>query len=157
MSGQQPNAWHTASRSRNSSSRTPQNRSGTQSPSQQTTAAQAPRQDAGRSQQPRNPPANNVWAQRSSNSAASNGSVKAEASPAREDEYRPVNGFNAAEVKQFLARDVAGATVYKPAEVAGTGGRNSGSAWGHKPNHMANNQPFFAHLAKQTTTVESGG
>lgn len=24
-------------------------------------------------------------------------------------------------------------------------------------NHMANNQPFFMHLAKQTTTVESGG
>ena len=48
-----------------------------------------------------------------------------------QDEVEPsVNGFNAAEVRAFLGRDI-GLAAYKPAEAAGSG-RSSGGAWGSK-------------------------
>lgn len=74
-----------------------------------------------------------------------------------DEQYAPINGFNSADVKAFLSRQAQGApAAYKPAEAA-TGGRGSGGAWGSKPNHMANNQPFFVQLAKQVATLEGGG
>lgn len=123
-------AWQTAGRSRtsHSASRTPQSRSGTGSPSQQTPppsqTSAGPRQDSGRPQQQ----TNNVWnTQRSSSAGGSNGQAKTD-----DEVYQPVNGFNAAEVKAFLARDV-GVSSYKPADVANAAGaRSSGGAWGSK-------------------------
>ncbi|KAK5146903.1 hypothetical protein LTR32_001581 [Rachicladosporium monterosium] len=73
----------------------------------------------------------------------------------QDDQHIPANGFNASEVRAALAREPAPA-AYKIAEV--TGAANSGGgAWGPKPNHMANNQPFFVQLAKQIATLEGGG
>ncbi|KAK0273683.1 hypothetical protein LTR35_012120 [Friedmanniomyces endolithicus] len=67
----------------------------------------------------------------------------------------PANGFNAAAIRAALAREPAPA-AYKIAEVTGAG-NGGGGAWGPKPNHMANNQPFFVQLAKQVATLEGRG
>lgn len=143
-------AWQTASRSRNtnSTSRTPQNRSGTQSPSQAAGLSQPgpPRQDAG-------PPVNNVWTQRSSMISASNGQTRGDDSA---ESSRSLNGFNGTEVKEFLARDAGSVIAYKPAEMAGVTATNDSGAWMAASN-MANGQPFFAQLAKQVATAEGGG
>lgn len=92
--------------------------------------------------------------------------------PARQEEaHRPLNGFNAAEMKVFLGREGPG-TSYKIKDDAG----RSGGAWGvkrefeHKAGHqdlreaderiantMANGQPFFVQLAKQVAATEGGG
>ncbi|KAK0342414.1 hypothetical protein LTR91_013503 [Friedmanniomyces endolithicus] len=148
MSSGQPNAWQSTKGSRpsNSASRTPQNRSGTASPSPQTT--QSPRQDGGRQQQQQ---------QSNSGTGGSNGPSKGEQQQAamQDDRHIPANGFNAAEVRAALAREPAPA-AYKPAEVSGSES-GGGGAWGPKPNHMANNQPFFVQLAKQVATLEGGG
>ncbi|KAK3075901.1 hypothetical protein LTR53_000330 [Teratosphaeriaceae sp. CCFEE 6253] len=140
-----PNAWQSTSRPRpsQSASRTPQTRSGTASPNPQSQANQSPRQDATRSQQQQQ--TNNAWGPRG-NTGGSNGQPRAES---------PVNGFNATEVSAALARE-QGAAVYKILEAPG-GGRGNGAAWGARPNHMANNQPFFVQLAKQIATLEGGG
>ncbi|WPG97819.1 Hypothetical protein R9X50_00060000 [Acrodontium crateriforme] len=134
---------HTAGRQSNlsSASRTPQNRSNTSSPSAQN-PSQPPKQQPA--------PVPNVWAQRSSNAAASsNGQPRVDS--ARQE---PSTAFNAAEVKAFLGREVP-QTSYKPTEAPGAT-RNSG-AWGAKVNTMANGQPFFVQLAKQIATMEGGG
>ncbi|KAK5136221.1 hypothetical protein LTR08_003828 [Meristemomyces frigidus] len=165
MSNQQPNAWQTASRSRHShsASRTPQNRSGTASPAQQNPPVQAPRQDAprqdgGRPQQQ----VSSVWTQqRSSSTSGSNGQRAEQVAPQQQEgEQVPaaINGFNVAEVKAFLSREAAVSASYKVVDgPAVGGGRGGGGAWGAKPSHMANNQPFFVQLAKQIATMEGGG
>jgi hypothetical protein len=71
------------------------------------------------------PPAHNVWAQRSTGAVGSNGQMKTDAS---QSDSGSVNGFNAAELKAYLSRDVGSVAVYKPAEAAGSG--KSGGAWG---------------------------
>ena len=111
--------------------------------------------------------------QRSNSASGSNGQARVE-TVMQEETEQSVNGFNTAEVKVFLGREV-GLAPYKPGE-AGGGSRSSGGAWGSKreytlrhcsccfsrltrntANHMANNQPFFAQLAKQIATLEGGG
>ncbi|KAK3057881.1 hypothetical protein LTR09_000956 [Extremus antarcticus] len=149
MSTQQPNnVWQTAAAGRQrqsqSASRTPQNRSGTASPSLQAAPSPSSRPDGGRTLQP----VDSVWTQRSSSGNRSNGQPRTDA--AQDD-----GGFNAAEVKTFLAADVGSVVVYKPAEAAG--GARQGGAWGSRSNVMANGQPFLAQLAKQVTTLEGGG
>ncbi|TKA43787.1 hypothetical protein B0A54_05546 [Friedmanniomyces endolithicus] len=152
MSSGQPNAWQSAKGSRpsNSASRTPQNRSGTASPSPQNQTNQSPRQDGGRQQQQQQQQSN-------SGTGGSNGPSKGEQQQAamQDDRHVPANGFNASEVRAALAREPAPA-AYKPAEVSGSES-GGGGAWGPKPNHMANNQPFFVQLAKQIATLEGGG
>ncbi|KAK4547036.1 hypothetical protein LTR36_001257 [Oleoguttula mirabilis] len=155
MSNPPANVWHTAARSRHS--HTPQNRSGTASPAQtqptQAPRQDAPRQDGGRPQQQ----VNNVWTQRSSSAGGGSNGQRAEQQD--EQSYTSINGFNAAEVKAFLSRDAAVPASYKVVEgsSAGAGRGGGGGAWGAKPNHMANNQPFFVQLAKQIATMEGGG
>ena len=76
-----------------------------------------------------------MWAERSSSAGGSNGQVRIAA--ASQDEFeQSVNGFNAAEVKAFLGRDI-GLAPYKPAEVAGNA-RASGGAWGSKRESRSN-------------------
>lgn len=96
---------------------------------------------------------NNVWTQRSSTIGASNGQARNDESVGS---FRSVNGFNGAEVKEFLAKDVGSAAAYKPAEVAGViVSSNSGDSTA--ASNMANGQSFFVQLAKQVATVEGGG
>ncbi|KAK0354916.1 hypothetical protein LTR91_011790 [Friedmanniomyces endolithicus] len=152
MSSGQPNAWQSAKgpRSSNSASRTPQNRSGTASPSPQNQTTQSPRQDGGRQQQQQQ--------QSNSGTGGSNGGQskgEQQLPDMQNDRHVPANGFNASEVRAALAREPAPAS-YKPAEVTGAGD-SGGGAWGPKPNHMANNQPFFVQLAKQIASLEGGG
>ena len=45
----------------------------------------------------------------------------------RDEQHAPVNGFNHADVKSFLAKD-AGFKAYKPTEVSGSRGTNSTGA-----------------------------
>lgn len=76
--------------------------------------------------------------------------------PAQLDEsIQSVNGFNASELKDFLSRDVGAVAAYKLPDVPGAPVRTN-SRIGSMSN-MANNQPFFAQLAKQVATVEGGG
>ncbi|KAK3723015.1 hypothetical protein LTR37_002161 [Vermiconidia calcicola] len=142
MASQQSGPWQNAGRPRNShsASRTPQNRSGTASPSQQN-PSQPPRQEGGRAQQQ----TGNVWAQRSSSAGGSNGQTRANVT-SQDEADQSVNGFNAADVKAFLARDIGSVTAYKPAEAAG-GGRSS-NAWGSK------RESFSAR--DQDITIEDG-
>ncbi|KAK0888579.1 hypothetical protein LTR02_016188 [Friedmanniomyces endolithicus] len=153
MSSGQPNAWQSAKgpRSSNSASRTPQNRSGTASPSPQNQTTQSPRQDGGRQQQQQQQQSN------SGTGGSNGGQSKGEQQlpDMQNDRHVPANGFNASEVRAALAREPAPAS-YKPAEVTGAGD-SGGGAWGPKPNHMANNQPFFVQLAKQIASLEGGG
>lgn len=122
-------AWQTAGRQRqsNSSSRTPQNRSGTASPNQQN-PSQPPRQEPARTQ-----PANNVWTQRNSGTGSSNGQPRT-GETSQGNAEQSVNGFNAAQVKAFLSRD-AGVEPYKPAD-GSTSARASGGAWGAKREYV---------------------
>jgi len=126
--------WQTAARNRNSqsTSRTPQSRSGNASPAQQGNLTQPPRQDTAVPTRP-----TNVWAQRGSQSgerqqqaAPSNGPVSA--APQSEEPYAPANGFNGGEVKTFLGREAQGA----PASYKVQDGRSGGGAWGNKGAYM---------------------
>jgi len=75
-----------------------------------------------------------VWASSSSSAGGSNGPSRAEAAAASlDDQHKPVNGFNAAEVKASLSRETA-PQVYRPAEAAGAG--RGGGAWGSKRAYM---------------------
>ncbi|TKA32404.1 hypothetical protein B0A50_01510 [Salinomyces thailandicus] len=166
MSGQQPNVWQTAARSRqsHSASRTPQNRSNNASPAQQSNPTQPPRQETGRQQQ-----IQNAWTQRSSSasgtgggSAGSNGSLTAQQQGSRgEQSYTPVNGFNGAEVKAFLGREAGVLPASYKDSNGGAAGKaaagSGGAAYSAKPNAMAKGQPFFLQLAKAIATSEGGG
>ena len=68
-----------------------------------------------------------------------------------------LHGFNAAEVRSFLSRDVDAVEAYKVVGlvddpvVRGGGGAASGD------DSLAGGQSFFLHLAKQVATAEGGG
>ncbi|GAB7354386.1 hypothetical protein MBLNU459_g4886t1 [Dothideomycetes sp. NU459] len=65
--------------------------------------------------------------------------------------HTSVNGFNAAEAKDFLARGASQATY----TVADTAASKTGGAWGAKSNTMANGQPFFVQLTKQVSALQA--
>ena len=130
--------WHNNSNNRSknpAASRTPQNRSNTGSPSP---AAQQQQQNAPNTQatKPSQPPGN-FWAQRATTQSrdSSNG-------PAPQRQQSPATvaapataaaGFNAAEVKAFLARDApeaGSAAEYKVQEGGGGGGKGNGGGNG---------------------------
>lgn len=78
-------------------------------------------------------------------------------------EHRPVNGYNAKEVKDFLKKvqetsntgETKAAT--KTEASATPGKRSSGGAWGAKPSQMANGQDFWVQLTKQVAQLEQQG
>ncbi|CZT20574.1 uncharacterized protein RCC_06432 [Ramularia collo-cygni] len=140
------NVWNRGGKQGNSStSRTPQNRSSTASPIQPN-PQQAPKQENNSRSQT---PANNAWgAQRGSvaSGSSSNGAnVSEQANVA-------ANGFNSAEVKQFLSRGPIPAS-YKP-QASGGGAPWAGAVQAHL---MSTGQAFFPHLNKQIQAHENGG
>lgn len=115
-----PSVW---TNRKQAASRTPQSRSHNASPAQQTNPTQKPA-----------PPPSNVWAQRANHSQSqsresSNGRPET-ATTQQQASTTPSNGFNAAEVRVFLERDVqAASAAYKVQETQG-GAKNGGGAWG---------------------------
>ncbi|KAF1827378.1 uncharacterized protein K489DRAFT_14218 [Dissoconium aciculare CBS 342.82] len=169
-------------------SRTPQNRSSNASPSQsqqhsapppalpkQTLAQQQQQQQQQQAPQEARPPVGNAWTQRQvqtshsnlvspSAANAGNGSIQHtfDAFAVSERTHAPLHGFNAVEVKAFLAREPAlssykAATPAVPPTTTPDAPRNSGGAWGAKVSPGMTNQGFFIQLAKQVATFEDGG
>jgi len=155
--------WHN-NRSKNpaaaAASRTPQNRSNTASPSP---AAQSQQHNAPTTQASKPPPAN-VWAQRATQSReSSNGRSDGAAPPQQQQQQRQqspatvspatTTGFNAAEVKAFLARDAQDAegATYKVQETAG--GKGNGGGGGGGGAKGGNKSEYRAHAKTQENRV----
>jgi hypothetical protein len=140
--------WHNNNNNNNNrsknpaASRTPQNRSNTASPAPSLSQQQQPQQN--NHTQASKPPPANVWAQRATTQSrdSSNGPAP-QPQQQQQRQQSPATvvpgavGFNAAEVKGFLARDAmeAGGEVYKVQEggaggVKGIGGGGGGAAKG---------------------------
>jgi len=138
--------WNRGGKQNNSTtSRTPQNRSSTASP-----IPQAPKQDNSNNNSRSQTPANNAWAtpRNSSVSGSNNGPSTSE-----QQTHIPANGFNSAEVKQFLSRGAV-PTAYKAPQ---TGGGSAPWAGAVQSGSMSTGQAFFPNLNKQVAAFENGG
>jgi hypothetical protein len=129
--------WHSNNnnnRSKNpAASRTPQNRSSTASPAPSLSQQQQPQQN--NPTQASKPPPANVWAQRATTQSRDSSNGPAPQPQQQQQRHQsPATvvpgavGFNAAEVKAFLARDATegGGVVYKVQESGAGGGKGNG-------------------------------
>jgi hypothetical protein len=98
-------------------------------------------------------PPGNFWAQRANQSRDSSNGRSDSAVPQQQQQSPATAGFNAAEVKAFLARDAAGVSsaTYKLQEA---GGKGSGGAGGGAKG--ANKCEFFSAGAQRQCKKENG-
>jgi len=89
--------------------------------------------------------------------SSSNGAVRAQTPSQSAGISQSWNGFNAAEVRSFLSRDVDAVEAYKVVGLVEDPVVRGGGGAASRDDSLANGQSFFLQLAKQVATAEGGG